>query len=119
MHLLVASLQVETHMDIQHSPKLIDLIPKFWEIPDQIDKIINLTFTHLGIHRVHNPTMVAILREMLLEKGNHLDNIGTINTRIIIILLTEISRGVPSHMHDLMKDITRGTDPLHTHPPHH
>ena len=104
-------LWVQAHMNICHSPNLIDLIPKFQELPDQIT---DQTLIFLGTYRVHK---AAVVREILLKVDICLDNKNTIS--IMTIPITGISRGVPSSIHSLMKDTTRGTNPLHTHLLHH
>ena len=44
--------------------------------------------------------------------------IGILDTPKVMII-TRISRGVPSNTHGLMKHTVSGTHPLHTHPLHH
>ena len=65
-----------------------------------------------------NPTKAVIYREILLDADNHLEVINNSTIKTMAISITGI-RGVPSHMHGLMRGTTRGACPLDTHPPHY
>ena len=118
MSLVMPPLWDQIHMDVPHSLNLINPILKFWEILDHIIKITKIILILLGTHRVLNPTKVVIQREILLEADNHLEVINNSTIKTMAISITGI-RGVPSHMHGLIRGTTRGTCPLDTHPPHH
>ena len=66
----------------------------------------------LGIHKVTKGIMTALRG---IHKKAQVDNtLVTKTIKVMIILITGISRGVPSKTHGLMKDTTRGTHHLHS-----
>ena len=69
--MVMPPLQEQTHTDVPHIPNL-NLMPKFWEIPDHIVEIMVQVLIILGIHMVTRVTTTVALRGV--HKGAQVDN---------------------------------------------
>ena len=56
--MVMQPLQEQLHMDVLHSPNL-DLMPKFWEIPDHTIQIMDQVLSILGTHKVMITTGIS------------------------------------------------------------